>query len=565
MTDPDERSVSGDDVLAALDRFSHDVSAANEAVLTRLTDLVSPGRRSVLRRRRRVHKSEAALLAPKKSTPRKLSLAALPTAAAGGTLWGLGLPALPAAVELLPILAHPGYAPYVMGASVIAGAVGVFAGAPEATQGAVTRLQETARAGVVLTLEMASLQVALNDARSNPASAAEILSKAADGADRVTEALAVYLDQLDQAHAAGDLDVRFPWAVELENSPLVRLTLTVDGESVLAGVRELAQHPEHLVPDPGAAADATGMSVVATTANDLAGRIDALVATVEEAGERAYQIGVRDVRSAFAQAWTEGMFAFAAVTEVRRTGDAAGGTIEQAVRRFSDKIDTALATLPRKQARVFSTDFRERLTDAAREARQLILSAQYVDALVRDPGMSAKPVSIPAVRRVDITVQEVATLAAELRRTIAMSARRLAETRAGFDEPGIVIRLEPGLGLHLNECARSAARADEHLGKVLERTTRAGITPTASMAIARLANSESDLDGARAACESFDAHIAYAARYARLRYEYDPTGLQEQRAVLEYLEANPQLPAATNLDTRWQSLLDHLEQLAARE
>lgn len=554
MTDPADYGVSGDDLLAVLDRFSRDVGAANEAVLTRLSALVNPGRRSLLGRRRRADTNDSALLHPTTKVRGTFRPEAVPVAGVGAALWMYAVPAVPMAAELLPVLTNPYFAPLLIGGSVVAAAVNIYEGAPKRTRDTAVRLQETARAGVMVALETAALQVTLNDARSDPSRAAEILPKLDEAADRVNDALADYLVELDQAYAAGDLAVHFPWAVEPEKSPtVVRSTLTVDAESVRAQVRELVHHPEQLAPEPAVAAP-----LEATTADALMRSIDTLVATVEEAGERADQRGAHDVRDAFAQAWTEGMFAFSAVTEVRRSGAAASGTIEEAVRRFTSAIAAASATQPQRQTKFFSAELRERVVSATAQARHLILSAQYLDAMVRTPAIAATPTAAqPSVRPVHITVQEVAALATELRRAIATSARRAAELRPAVAAPRLAQRLD--------ECASAAAHADAHLEKLLEHAGLAGVAPTAATAISILAKVESELDGAVAACATFDLRIGDSARIAGTLCEYDPTGYHETRAVLESLDADRRLAAAINLTARWKSLLEELEQLAARE
>lgn len=174
MTAPDVEGSRHVDVEEALSQLKHDLVAVDEAVWSGLTRQL-PERRGVMGRLKGAGDSRADLVACK--APVEIQLKTVPVAGASGSMWSV-IGQHSAIVDLLP--AGTSATAVCLAGSAVVAAVLTFQPASLRDKEAVQRLQETARAGVELSLELAQLEAALNDALANYSSSMVIRPVLAD-------------------------------------------------------------------------------------------------------------------------------------------------------------------------------------------------------------------------------------------------------------------------------------------------------------------------------------------------------------------------------------------------
>lgn len=541
------------DVEEALSQFKQDLAAVDEAVWSGLSRRL-PERRGVMRRLKGAGESRADLVARK--APVKIHSEAIPIAGASGSMWSV-IGQHSAVVDLLP--AGTSVAAVCFAGSAVAAAAVTFEPMSPRERMALGQLQDTARAGVELSLELGYLEVALKDALANRTSSTAVQDVLAQRADRVIDTLEGYLTALDGTHGLGDLDVHFPWAVDAELDPStvrIRQTLTIGAESLRASVLAFADNPESRTsvrtgapsPEPG--------SAVAVTAEDLAQRVGALSDTMDEVSRLAERHGADDLRDAFAQAWADGMFAYDSFRAVARSGDiaAAGESSEATARRFAGGVEAACSPGTIQHATFMADDLRARVCDAFEVARQIVLSAQYLDAIA--PGPSLKPTAPVAASHDDTTIDHVQA-AADAMMTAFKHARAyvpVAAYHAGF---GL-----PGLRHVIHECETVINRGSGRLTKVLQQLSLIAVAPDVPVAATRLERTASEVDSVVAEAHLYDQLIAEATRAAQLPFGTEVQVDHRLTDTLRSAGASPLTPQAATLHKEWTGLTAALDRIS---
>ena len=542
------------DVEEALSQFKRDLVAVDEAVWSGLTKRL-PERRGVMGRRKGAGTSRADLVT--REAPVKIQLTATPMVGASGSTWAT-IGQHSAVVDLLPVMGTSASAIYLAGSATVAAVGTTFQHRWE--KKAVQRLQETARAGVELTLELSQLEAALKDSLANYSSSVVIRPVLAKSVDRVNDALEGYLLALDKTHSLGDLTVHFPWAVEPELDPTrIRQTLTVGAESLRASVLAFADDPETRTSVRAGAPSAEPQSAVAVTAGDLAQRIGTLSDTMSEVSRLAEGHDADDLRDSFARAWADGMFAYDRFRAVAQSGDiaAAGETFETTARRFAGHVETACSTPTGRNAKFIDDDLRTRMSDAAELARQIVLSAQYLDAIAHAPAVSTTPSAPSDVGSDDTTIGDVKAAADGMTTAFERAGAYVSMARY-HTEFGL-----PGLRGTLHECEIVIERGRGHLADVLLQANLIAVSPDVPAAVSRLERTTIAVDGVVSASHLCDQLTAQAAHGARLISE-SPGAHVDHRLVdaLYWAGVSPLTPQATTLRKEWTGLTAALDRIS---
>lgn len=555
MTAPDVHAGHHVDVAEALSQLKQDLVAVDEAVWSGLTRRL-PERRGVMRRLKGAGDARADLAARK--PPVRIRPVGVPAAGASGSMWSV-IGHHSAVVDLLP--AGTSVTAVCFAGAAVAAAGLTFEPASPQDREAVQRLQETARAGVELSLELAQLEVALNDALASHARSTAVRPVLAQRADRVVDTLQGYLTALDETDGLGDLDVHFPWAVDAELDPStvrIRQTLTIDAESLRASVLEFVDNPGSRASIRTDAPSAEPRSAVTRTADDLAQRIGALADTMDEVSQLAERHGADDLRDPFARAWADGMFAYDTFRTVANSGSgaAAGETFEATARRLAGLVETACSTLTGRSGKTITDDLRARVADATEVARQLILTAQYLDAIVQAPAVSTRSTALADLRGDDTTIGDVKAAADGMTSAFERARARVSVARyhTGF---GL-----PGLSHLLHEGETAIERGRSHLANVLLQTGLIAVAPDLPVAQSRLERTTSEIDGVVSASLGYDQLIAQAAHEAQLISE--APGAYVDRGVVDELywaRVSPLASQAATLHKEWTGLTAALDRI----